>query len=129
MSPGSLRPRDDRDAPGKPAQVVMLASVVLVAALFAYMVAQALSSPGGTEPTARRVEEGRLVDGTLRVEVEVRNDAERGLFEVVVQVPCAEPALEVTLDALPARGERRLVFLCPGDATDTTPRIAAYAPT
>ena len=121
-----LKRQDDRNEPGPAARALMVASTLVVAALFAYVVYQAVTAPAGGEPQAQVVSNETTAEGDLRVEVAVTNKAERGLRQLVVEVPCEEPAPQATLTNIPAQGQRRAILLCPAESSNVTASIVSY---
>ena len=103
----------------------MVSSAVLVGALFAYMVQQAVTAPEGGEPVADVVSVQNGERGDRLVEVRVTNHADRGIRELTAEVACDDPAPSVVLTNLPAEGDRRAIVVCPA-GTPTEATVSSY---
>lgn len=113
MPKATLKRKDERGGPGALAVALVVASALLTAGLFGFLVHQAVTSSEGTRPEVAVASTERLPGGGLVVTVSVANHADGGFRQVVVSVDCGETPPEVTFENVPAEGRREAEVMCP----------------
>ena len=107
---------------GTAEKAVMALSVAVTVLLFAYAGSQALGAPVSAPPEATVLGTERLPNGSVAVEVRIRNPRDVGLITATVQSDCTDPSAEVQFSYLPADGEQRGGLVCP--ANTTSPNVS-----
>lgn len=117
---GDLKMEDDHEGPSPAARVVMVVSAAFTAAVFGYLLYEAVTAEAG-DPYAEVVRTEARPDGLL-VEVRLVNPGGAGMRDAEVEVKCGDPPIAVHFTNVPAEATRTALVLCPPD-TQGAPEV------
>lgn len=105
---------------------VILVSVLFTLLLFGYVGWQMVAAPSGTTPSVSVVGTEPVDNGSVAVEVELRNPRGVGLVTATVQADCSSPPPQVSFSYVPAASTRTGTLICPPGTTAPNVSLANW---
>ena len=107
-------------------KAVMVISVGFTLALFAFVIAQALTTPTAVNPTVSVLGTQPMENGDVRVEVRLTNPSDVGIQFATAQVNCTSPPPEIQFQHIPADDYQIGYVVCPSGTTDPNASVSSW---
>lgn len=106
--------------------LVMVASVALTVALFAFVVWNGVAGVDGATPAVTVERAGTTDDGRTLHDVRFSNPGDRGVERATAIVSCGDRPREVTFEHVPPNGHREATVACPAGAGEPGADVVSW---